>query len=178
MPPRKRATTSTAKRPAKKAAAPKPAKRATAGRPPRLEIDPEIQTRIVDHVKAGAYPERAAVAVGVAERTHYLWQSKGLDEREHREAGKPARKTQQIYLDYVNALEQAVASAEITLLTKATNGGPAGTAALALLERRFRERWSPKQPPAGQPTKASAGGPAPATTPLDQLAQRRESRGG
>lgn len=177
MPPRQRATKSTAKRPAKKAASSKPAKRPAAGRPPRLEIDPDLQQRIVDHVKAGAYPERAAVAVGIAERTHYLWQSKGLDEREHRDAGKPARKTQQIYLDYVNALEQAVATAEIELLTKASNGGAAGSAALALLERRFRERWSPKAPAAGGASKP-AGPAAPAATPLDQLAQRRESRGG
>jgi hypothetical protein len=145
-----------------------------AGRPPKLEIDHELQGRIMTFVRAGAFPERAAVAAGVSERTHYYWQEKGLEERQHRESGKAPRKTWQVYLDYVDALDQAVAEAEMLLLGKVAQGGPQWNAAMTLLERRFRDRWSPKQAakqPAATPTT-----PAGNVTPLQQMATRREQR--
>lgn len=160
MPPKTRTkkTTAAAKRPP--------------GRPRKLEIDPELQGRIVDMVKTGAHPERAAVAAGISERTHYLWQARGLEERDHRDAGKTPRKTMQIFVDYIDALDTAIAEAEINLLKKASNGGPAGTAALAILERRFRDRWSTKATPPKAPTTATSG----ASTGLDMLAAKRAGR--
>ncbi|MCB9377102.1 MAG: hypothetical protein H6515_14700 [Microthrixaceae bacterium] len=143
------------------------------GRKPRLAIDPDLKDRIVQMVRVGMYPERAAVAAGVGERTHYLWQAKGLEEREHREDGKKPRVTMQVYLDYVDALDRAVAEAEFLLLGEAQSGTPAAKDHLAILERRFRDRWSPKVPPAA---KGAATGPAPKRTGLDMLAERRNGR--
>lgn len=175
---RKPPTKRTAKRPAAKStsAAKTPAKRAP-GRPRKLEIDPELQTRIVEFVKLGAFPERAAVAAGISERTHYLWQSKGVLEREHRDAGKPPRSSYAVFLAYADAIDEAIAVAEIELLKDARKGGAAGSGAMTLLERRFRARWAAKLAP-GSGSSAPAGSPAPAATPLDQLEQRRRERAG
>ena len=144
------------------------------GRPSKLEIDDTLRGKIMAMVRAGMFPERAAIAAGVAERTHYLWQSKGLEEREHREAGKTPRKTWQVYLDYANELEQAVAEAEFLLVgTIAKGGGTAQT--MALLERRFRDRWSGKAP-AAPPTVPTAPTSGTNVTPLAAATARREQR--
>jgi len=164
MPPRKRAA----------------AKRAPAqgGRPRKLEIDPDLMARIVARVKRGAPPERAAVAEGVAASSHYAWQAKGLEEREHREAGKAPRKTWQVFLDYAARIEQALAVAELDLLEDVREGGDGWQASLAILERRFRTDWAPKaldaavRPAAAQPSASVS------STGLDQLAQRRAARRG
>jgi hypothetical protein len=180
MPPRRRAAktaTSATKRPARKttkttkAAATKtaPAKRAP-GRPRKLEIDPELLERIAGFVEVGVHPERAAVAAGISERTHYLWQRKGLEEREHLEAGGKPRSTYAIFLGYVEAIDKATALAEIDLVKSLKAGGKGSSEALILLERRFRDRWGAK--PAAPPAK---GTPA-ATTPLGQLEERRAAR--
>lgn len=148
-----------------------------AGRTPKLEIDPDLKGRIMAYVRVGAFPERAAVAAGVHESTHYRWQAKGLEERAHRAGGKTPRKTWQVYVDYVDALEQAIAEAEMIMLGKVARGGSEGNASQWLLERRFRDRWGAKiAGPAS--TAPAASGPAQTSTPLDQLASRREQRSG
>lgn len=145
-----------------------------AGRKPTLVIEPELQDRIISYIKAGAFPERAALAAGIAERTHYLWQAKGLEEREHREAGKRPRVTWQVYLDYAEAVEVAVAQAEIILLERAALGGPSAGAAMTILERRFRDRWSSKANP--QLTAPPSAKPPGSVTALDQFSARRGRR--
>lgn len=169
MPPKTRAPKPAVKRTTTRKTAAAPAKRQP-GRPRKLEIEPGILQTIVDTIKLGVHPERAAVAAGISERTHYLWQAKGLEEQGHRDAGKPPRKTYQVFLDYVSAVDKATALAEIDLLKKARSGE--NHDALAILERRFRDRWGSK-PIA--PTAATKTGPA-ATTPLGQLEERRRAR--
>lgn len=140
------------------------------GRKPALELDPELQGKIMRFIRAGAFPERAAAAAGVGERTHYLWQAKGLEEVERRDQGKTPRKTWQVYVEYVTELEQAVAEAEINLMTRAAVSGEA----MKLLERRFRERWSAKAVPVSPaPTAEQARA---TVTALDQFTARREQR--
>lgn len=138
---------------------------------PRIAIDPDLQTRIMSLVRAGAYPERAAAAEGVSSSTHYRWQAKGLEEREHREAGGRPRKTMAAYLGYVDALDQAIAQAEVDLVKEARNAENRG-AALQILERRFRERWAVKPPSSPRSPVAAP------RTPLDALAERRAQRDG
>lgn len=178
MPPPKARATKTAsatkppaKRPARKTAAKTATKRAP-GRPRKLEIDPELLTRIADFVRKGAHPERAAVASGISERTHYLWQAKGLEEREHIEGGGKPRATFAVFAHYLDEIDKAAAEAEIAFLEQAAKGGAAGTASLEILARRFRDRWGAK-PVA--PTASKPSGPA-ATTPLGQLEERRQAR--
>lgn len=149
-----------------------PAAKRSPGRPRKLEVDPELVQKITAYVKTGAHPERAAVAAGISERTHYGWQAKGLEEREHIDGGGKPRATYAVFLDYVDQLDRATAEAEMMLLDRAAKGGAAGSAAMDLLGRRFRERWSPKLV-ASAPKPAA--GPTP-TTPLGALQQRQLDR--
>jgi hypothetical protein len=145
-----------------------------AGRPRKLDLDDQLRGRIMAMVRMGAYPERAAVACGVSARSHYAWQEKGLEERAHRDAGKKPRVTFEPYLEYVDDLDQAVAEAEMMMLGKISQGGETWKANFALLERRFRDRWGAKGPPA--PATPAAPSATPTTTPLDQVGQRRNQR--
>lgn len=167
MPPRARARKAPARKaPAKRTAKP-PAKPA-GGRPRKLEIDVNLQAAIVDAVAAGLTPERAAVASGITERTHYRWQAAGLEERERIESGQKPRPTAAIFLAYVDAIDQATARAELGLLQELRGGK---VHVLTILERRFPDRWTARKPT----TSSGAGASAPAT-PLGQLAQKREER--
>ncbi len=142
----------------------------TAGRRPRLILDPELQPRIVLMVLSGAHPEQAAIAAGVSASTHFSWTAKGRDERAHIAAGGRPRKSWAPYLEYLDALDQASAMAEIELLAKVGHGGQGWQAQLALLERRFSERWSTK------PAQARAEAPTGKLGGLDALALRRAQR--
>lgn len=149
------------------------------GRKSKLETDPQLQGRIASMIRAGMYPERAAVAAGVPESTHYLWQQKGRDEQAAIADGKQPRKTWAIYLGYVEMIDQAIAEAEFLALGKISAGGPGWQSHAWILERRFRDRWGAKAPletPAAQPP-AGTNPTTPPATPLDQLGQRREQRG-
>lgn len=145
-------------------------------RPRKLVIDPSLHSTIVAAVRRGARPELAAVAAGVSASSHYAWQAKGLEERERRESGKKPRVTWQVFLDYADAIEQAVAQAELDLLDDVREGGEGWQASLAILERRFRGAWSPKVLDRVQPDAAPM--PAQAATGLDELQQRRAARHG
>lgn len=145
-------------------------------RPRKLVIDPSLQSTIVAAVRRGARPERAAVAAGVSAASHYAWQAKGLEERERRESGEKPRVSWQVFLDYADAVEQAVAQAELDLLEDVREGGEGWQASLAILERRFRGAWSPKvldRAPSVAPQVTQA-----AATGLDELQQRRAVRRG
>jgi len=172
----KRSTTrkTAAKKPASKTAARRKSASKPPGRPPLLQVDPDLQGKIVEYVKCGAFPERAAIACGVSERTHYAWMSRGRDELARREADEKPNDNEQMYVDYAQAIERGVAEAEMMLMETALKGGPAGTASMNILERRFRERWGAKATVAGgAPASGSTSVPA---TPLDQLNQRRQER--
>jgi hypothetical protein len=171
-----------AKRPARKTPAKKAAKSVTKppaekrpgpGRPPLLEIKPELQRQIVTFVRSGAFPERAALAVGVSERSHYAWMKLGRDELDARDAGEKPDPAAQVYVDYAEAIERAVAEAEMLLMGNALKGGATGSASMSILQRRFRERWGDKAPPPAAAPAPTTTGPA---TGLDQLEQRRRER--
>lgn len=164
-----------AKRAPRKAASKPPAEeKRDPGRPRLLEVQPELQQKIVTFVRSGAFPERAAIAVGISERTHYAWMARGRDELDRREAGEEPDQAEQMFVQYLEAIERAVAEAEMLLMGNALKGGATGGAAMNILERRFRDRWGSKAPPApAQPTAPVTTGPA---TGLDMLKQRRQQR--
>lgn len=179
---RKAATTrkTPAKRaPAKKAvkkipaSSPEQEKRPGPGRPPLLEVQPELQQKIATFVRSGAFPERAAIAVGISERTHYAWMALGREEQDRRDAGEQPDQDLGKYVTYLDTIERAVAEAEMLLMGNALKGGATGGASMQILERRFRDRWGAKAaaaPPAAPP---ATTGPA---TGLDQLEQKRRDR--
>lgn len=149
-------------------------KRPGPGRPPLLEVQPELQSKIVTFVRSGAFPERAAIAVGISERTHYAWMAIGREEQERRELGGDPDPDVDMYVAYVDAIERAIAEAEMLLMGNALKGGATGGASMQILERRFRDRWGAKAP-AAAPAAPAPASTAPATG-LDMLEQRRQER--
>lgn len=176
------AAKTTRKAPAKRAAAKKETKKLSSpaekrpgpGRPPLLEVQPELQQKIETFVRSGAFPERAAVAVGISARTHYAWLELGRAEQDKRDAGEKLDDAAGMYLRYADAIDKATAEAEMLLMGNALRGGATGSASMQILERRFRDHWGVKAPPA--PPAAPPGPSTAPTTGLDMLEQRRQER--
>jgi len=101
------------------------------GRPTKL--NPEIQAKIVNLIKAGNYNEVACQAVGIHKDTFYFWMEKGR-------AAKSG-----IYSDFSDAIENASAVSEahyLELIHKAAKEDTTKWQASAwFLERKFKKRW-------------------------------------
>lgn len=98
------------------------------GRPTKLT--PELQDRIVQAIRAGAYIETAAAYAGVSKDTLYQWLKRG------------ARSKSGIYRQFSDAVEKALAEAEmrdVMLVGRAAETN--WQAAAWRLERKFPERW-------------------------------------
>lgn len=111
------------------------------GRPTKLTT--ETQERIVSALRAGNYQDTAAQYAGITRQTFYSWLERGRIERERISAGEKPRKTETIYLDFVDAVETARADAEartVALVMKAANEGT-WQAAAWFLERSHPQRW-------------------------------------
>jgi len=102
------------------------------GRPTKLT--PEIQSKIVDAVKIGNYPEVAAQAAGVGERTYYRWMEKG----EEASSG--------IYRQFWQAIKEASAVGEVLAVESVRKHmGDNWQSAMTYLERRHPQRWARMQ---------------------------------
>lgn len=116
------------------------------GRPSKLT--PEIQEEILRVIKSGNYIETACAYVGINKTTFYDWLKKGAREKE-RVAQNPrarVRKDLQKYVDFSNAVDKALAQAEIrdvAIIGKAAEEN--WQAAAWRLERKFPDRWGRKE---------------------------------
>lgn len=98
------------------------------GRP--CKLTPPLQAKICELIAAGAYVETAAAYVGVSKVTLYEWMRKGNGQTTGR------------FRDFLNAVEKALATAEIrdiAVIGKAAQ--VCWTAAAWRLERRAPARW-------------------------------------
>lgn len=102
------------------------------GRKYESTLTPALAARIVARVKAGARPEVAARAEGVPKPTYYRW-------RDHARSAD-TRESWQCYRDLFAEIDQADASAELTIADTAINEEKAAGARW-FLERRWRERY-------------------------------------
>ena len=98
------------------------------GRPTKLT--PEVQKTIVDALAAGVYLETAAAAAGISRETLNEWLRNGAKYKE----GK-----QKVFSD---AVKKALATTETRLVTTVNLASASQwQAAMALLERRWPQRW-------------------------------------
>ena len=96
----------------------------------KLELSPDLQTRIVTYIQAGAYVETSAAAAGICKDTFYDWLKRGA-------AGEEPFKC------FSDAVEKAAAEAEVrdlAVIDKAARGGTWQAAAWKL-ERRNPKAW-------------------------------------
>src|SRR5579859_4190955 len=93
------------------------------------ELTPELQEKILLHLRVGAYVETAAACAGIHKDTFYEWMKKGA-------------RGQQPYVAFAQAVTRAVAESEsrdlATILKAATTQWQA---AAWRLERRFPEKY-------------------------------------
>lgn len=112
------------------------------GRPTKLNY--EVQEKIIQAIKAGNYIETAAAYAGISKSTLYDWLKRGEREKQ-RVAKNPSyriRKSEKIYVEFSDAVEKALAEAEmrdVLLIGKAAE--EQWQAAAWRLERKFPERW-------------------------------------
>lgn len=102
------------------------------GRPSKLTAD--IQNKIIEAIRAGAYVETAAAYAGINKTTFYDWLKKG------------ARGEAPAFVEFSNAVQKALASSEmrdIVTITKAAESQ--WQAAAWRLERKHPNRWGRRQ---------------------------------
>ena len=115
------------------------------GRPTKLT--PKIQEEILQVIRSGNYIETACAYTGINKSTFYLWLKRGAREKD-RVANNPRakiRKNEKKYVDFSNAVEKALAHAEIrdvAIIGKAAE--KEWQAAAWRLERKFPDRWGRK----------------------------------
>lgn len=93
----------------------------------RLLLDEPLLARIVDTVRVGNYLKTAAAYCGVGYSTLLLWQQKGRAQQERLQAGLPVEDGQELYLELVEQVTQAEASAQV--------------AAVGSIRRAFADDW-------------------------------------
>lgn len=108
------------------------------------KLDRDIQNDIVIAIRAGNYIETAAAYAGISKNTLYDWLRRGARERERLANNKRAkpRKAEQPFVEFSDAVEKALAEAEVrdvALIAKAA--AEQWQAAAWRLERKFPTRW-------------------------------------
>jgi len=101
------------------------------GRP--TDLTPELQEKIVQAIKAGNYIETASAYAGINKTTLYDWLKRG------------SKETDGIYVEFSNAVEKALADAEVrdvAIIAKAAD--TYWQASAWRLERKFPKRWGRK----------------------------------
>lgn len=98
------------------------------------KLTPEIATGIVTLIQHGVHPPIAAGAYGVARSTYHEWIARGEDR-------DPLRPSEPIYIEFAEAVARAEEQSEAALVHLAVQKVRTTAEALAVLERRFGERW-------------------------------------
>lgn len=118
-----------------------PTKRPGRGRPTLLDDD--CLQKITNALRDGGYIQDATTAAGIAQSTYHNWMERGRKERDRRLAELTPDKNEQIYVDFLEAVEKAQAEASVELLGEIANHARNGTwqAAAWILERKFPRQW-------------------------------------
>lgn len=113
----------------------------------KTKLTPELQNKICDAIRMGNYIETAAAYAGVNKTTLYDWLKRGARERERVEKNPSAKikKSEAPFVEFSNAVEKALADAEVRDVLIIANAAKENWQAAAWrLERKFPERWGRK----------------------------------
>jgi transposase len=100
----------------------------------RTILDEALVKQLIDMICDGVAPDVAAGAAGINRATYYDWRARGRSE----EVG--------IYADFDQAIEQALQICEARAARAVARAFPKDwQSALAMLERRFPDRWGRRQ---------------------------------
>lgn len=117
------------------------------GRPSK--INPKIQAKICDAIRAGNYIETAAAHAGIHKSTLYDWMKRGAREKDRVEKAGGRAKVKKAEADFVafsDAVEKALADAEVRDVMIIANAATTDWKAAAWrLERKFPDKWGRKE---------------------------------
>lgn len=111
------------------------------------KLTPKVQEDIVTVLRAGNYFETASAYAGISKSTFYNWLKRGERElqRVEKDARYRVRQEEEIYVDFVCAVKEAVAEAEVRdVLTIGKASDKNWQASAWRLERRYPEKWGRK----------------------------------
>jgi hypothetical protein len=125
----------------------------------KIRVPPHKREKLLKLISAGNYQRTACRVAGISNWTFHDWKNKGDQAREDKENGITLTEAQEEYYEWVEALEEARAAAEATLVarwyTEAADGD--WRAAERFLAKAFPERWS--DPATRLEITGAAGGP-------------------
>jgi len=107
----------------------------------------ETKHKIITAIRAGNYIETASAYAGISKNTLYDWLRRGEREKQRVEKNPryKIRKSEQPFVDFSDAVEKALAEAEVrdvAIIAKAAE--EQWQAAAWRLERKFPDRWGRK----------------------------------
>jgi hypothetical protein len=107
------------------------------------DLTPELADRVAQLIRAGNVPETAAIAAGVSGRTFYRWMARGEQAEDALQRGRRLKRSEEPFWLFWQQVKRAERENEAILVGYVMKSAPTTpTAAIALLERRFRDRWS------------------------------------
>lgn len=77
----------------------------------KLKLTPELNEQITKYIEAGNYIKIACRMVGISRSTHYNWMERGKKALELEEKGKKVPESEKVYLDYLDTIKKAEATA-------------------------------------------------------------------
>lgn len=112
------------------------------------KLTPERQVTILDALKTGCYVETACLYAGISVATMYNWVERGKRERERLTVfpDELGYETEVVFLEFLEAVEKARATAELRAVAQIQKAASEGTwqAASWYLERSAPKRWGRK----------------------------------
>lgn len=131
------------------------------------KLSPEVTTQITRLIRVGNTNEIAADAAGISRTTFFSWMDRGTK----------GGRTNKPYRDFRQAVEQARAEAEATLVARIAKAAQNGSwsAAAWLLERSAPERWAKLSERKNADSDETEAPTNPAEAIRDELAQRRRA---
>jgi hypothetical protein len=107
---------------------------------PRL--NPEVQNRIVQALRAGNYLATAAQYAGVSRAAVYVWLNKGEDAASKLEAGDDLTDNERVYYEFADAVARARSEAEVSNVALIKTAAQTQWQAAAwMLERSNPRQW-------------------------------------
>lgn len=100
------------------------AKRHGRGRPTRLHA--RLIEDVCDRIREGEHQETAALAVGIPKSSFFSWKAKGEEARSARDNGVPVPPDRKIFVEFVDAVDEARALAESRMIQAVQRAGIGG----------------------------------------------------
>jgi hypothetical protein len=131
------------------------------------ELTPELADRIAQLIRAGNWPETAAVAAGGSQRSYYRWMARGQKAEEQDQRGRRVRVAEEPFWQFWQQVKRAERESEaiaVGYLMKSMPHTP--TAVTTFLERRFPQRWTRTE---RTELTGSGGGPVQVEDPTEAI---------